>query len=370
LINLKIIYFINILNYLRQIEQLCGNLLGKCNLNCKHCLRNRYDKPINELSDEDTIKVFSDYINFHKNNNQQFNITFSGGNPLLKPCFFTLMYMSKEAKEKNICKYTNILGNTDTIDNKTLDVFNECKLDSFFVSLDGLKKSNDFQRGIGNYDNNIRTIPKLINIGTIVKIKYTLSKISQYDIVKVLDMTLNMGISTFAIGLLNVHDDKIKNYISSINLTPFEHRRVALNLLNYLDNDLQPKYNFVKNQILKYNKTAYAILFKELNRLDEYITWLNTDINLLNIQPNTPFNNKHNLFKGVIWEDGSVHLGNRSPSTIIGYVPKQSFQEIYDKNKDIINDFKYYKHDKKINEKCSHCDLTNICGHDLNVCWK
>lgn len=62
-------------------------LTGLCNLHCKHCLRQRWDKPINELSDELTIQFFNDYINLHKKYNSSFSMTFSGRKSFIKTMF-------------------------------------------------------------------------------------------------------------------------------------------------------------------------------------------------------------------------------------------------------------------------------------------
>lgn len=336
-------------------------LTGLCNLNCKHCLRQKYDKPLNELSNELTIQLFKDYIQFHKNHNHPFSMTFSGGNPLIKPCFKELMYISKEAKDDGILNYTNILGNTDTLNDDMLKCFKDCELDSFFVSMDGLKDTHDLQRGVGNFEKNIKWIPELLKNNIEVKIKYTLTKMNMNEIVDVLDLCLKLGCKTFAIGTLILHDDKIKDYINSIDLSAKEHKEVCKKIINYIEN-LDSKYSFIIQQLFRFNKTSMCQTLEDLNLVEKYQKYLITN------HSNFHHHSK-SLIPGVIWEDGSIHSRNKSPNDLIGKYPEQTFEEIYESLKHIEIKHKI-EFNKEISNKCLKCSLLNLCDHNLKFCCK
>ncbi len=112
---------------------ICGLVMhNKCNLKCLHCRIN--ERPPNNLSFEDAKDLIS---NFYDKGGR--TIYFEGGEPFL--------WCDREYKLEDVVKYAREKGFLATIiyTNGTYPL--DTSADTVFISLDGLKKTNDFLRG-------------------------------------------------------------------------------------------------------------------------------------------------------------------------------------------------------------------------------
>jgi len=112
---------------------ICGLVMNnKCNLKCLHCRIN--ERPPNNLSFEDAKDLIS---NFYDKGGR--TIYFEGGEPFL--------WSDGENRLEDVVKYAHKIGFLATIiyTNGTYPL--DTSADTVFISLDGLKKTNDFLRG-------------------------------------------------------------------------------------------------------------------------------------------------------------------------------------------------------------------------------
>lgn len=118
------------------------HLTQTCDLHCRHC----YDRSSRTtLSLPQAIAVLDDLYLFARTHHVDTQISFSGGNPLLYPHFFTLY---REAADRGFI--LAILGNPTSDD--ILKQLIAIKKPAFFqVSLEGLEEHNDYIRGKGHF---------------------------------------------------------------------------------------------------------------------------------------------------------------------------------------------------------------------------
>ena len=239
----------------------------------------------------------------------------------MKPCFGKLLELSKMAKKDGICVKTGILGNVDTLDNSMLQLMKRCKLDEFFISLDGLEKTNDEQRGKGCFRNAVNWMPRLTKAGINVKVKFTLTKNSLNDIGETMKLSYRLGAKNFIVGDLLLHDNKIQDYINSISLTD-EDRKKAAGLLIKAVFEMTPEDN---QKVLKD--------FLWLCKRWEFFQQMCKDQGIF-INAEDPFRKDEihgsELIRGVIWQDGSIYNRNKAPRELLGKWPEQSMEEIYE----------------------------------------
>lgn len=126
-----------------QVFTLQCHITQSCDLRCRHC----YDRSNRSaLSPADAVRVFDQMYDFCQSRHVYGQVSFSGGNPLLHPQFPEI-YMA--AVERGFM--TAILGNPTT--REMLTKINAMQKPEFFqVSLEGLRKHNDFIRGAGFFD--------------------------------------------------------------------------------------------------------------------------------------------------------------------------------------------------------------------------
>ena len=114
-----------------------------CDLNCRHC----YDRSDRKaLTLKKAIGVLDDLYDFCQGHNVLGQVSFSGGNPLLYPHFDRLY---REAADRGFM--TAVLGNP--MPRSRIERMLVVQKPEFYqVSLEGLRKHNDFIRGRNHYD--------------------------------------------------------------------------------------------------------------------------------------------------------------------------------------------------------------------------
>jgi MoaA/NifB/PqqE/SkfB family radical SAM enzyme len=276
-------------------------LTGKCNLHCPHCLRQRHDKPPQELSKAEHRLILADYINFLRERKMTGSIQFSGGNPMLLPNIWELLKMAGEAKKEGVIDNYHILGNPETLNERNVGLLKKYACDMFFVSLDGAEeRTNDTQRGAGNYRAALWAIQAISETGVKVNIKYTITNRNYLETVEAAELCRKLGACKFVIGSLNQHDDLLE--LENLKLTEQQETRVS-------------------ERIDVYNSTLEDKSYE--------IRWRGTFDRQKQTPPHPPA--RRNGIGCVVWEDGGVHRRNMHPSPVIGTVPKESFRQIYEK---------------------------------------
>lgn len=187
--------FLNIdpsnLKYDRQLSAplfVIWEITGACNLRCKHCLSDS-GKPLpNELNTQEAKKLI-DTLEMMK----VFNISFSGGEPLIRPDIFELL---EYASQKRIG--IDLLTNGALITKEIIDCLENTNIFHLQVSIDGIGKTHDDFRGIkGSYERAVNAIKLLRDVNYGVAVSSAVTKQNIDEIPKIIDMAVDLGASSY-----------------------------------------------------------------------------------------------------------------------------------------------------------------------------
>ncbi|MBC8438674.1 MAG: selenobiotic family peptide radical SAM maturase [Deltaproteobacteria bacterium] len=285
-----------------------------CDLNCRHC----YDRtPTEPLTLSREIAILDSLYDFCNTHNLFGQVSFTGGNPLLHPNFHRLY---KEASDRGF--FIGILGNPTSRDE--IESLIAIQQPSFYqVSLEGLKKHNDYIRGTGHFQRILAFLKILKQTGIYSKIMLTLTRDN-------LDQVIPLG---------EFLKDRIDLY--------------TFNRLSLMGEGA----NLIMADPSKYSR----FLEQYMNAAQSHKTFDLKD-NLFNILLHK---NQSTLFGGCtgygcgaafnfvsILATGEVHACRKFPSPI-GDICKQSLTEIYHS--------KIADRYRKGAEECSSCQLNLVC---------
>ena len=297
------------------------HITSNCNMNCSYC----YDKEI-EYQKDMTFSIAQKAIDFAVNqtNSKTITITFVGGEPLLKK---ELIKQIVEYCNQNIEKtfLFSILTNGLLLDNEFID-FSLMNNISISLSLDGIEKSHNLYRTIGDNDS-----WKIIN----AKFELLISKIPESMIL----ITLNPETVKYL-------DDSISNLIEG-------GAKVISVSLNYMVNWHNEHLNLLKsqlNKIAKFYKRSYK----------------NNNIFYLNV-----FDSRiHSLIDGFVnkgrCDSNGNHLSiapNGDLFPCIAFVKKDSDYKIGSIDSGIDSKKNKEFQQKRVisNNVCNNCDIKDRC---------
>ncbi len=159
-----------------------------CNLRCKHCYQNRFDKardlPLNLLE-----KIIEDIVNvLKKNNYSSLKINITGGEPLISPLLFPILDI---LEKEDFIKEFSIITNGIFIESVQKKLSSYRKLKYLKVSLEGAKENtNDNIRGKGNFKKVVKIL-KECNLEKLLM--FTLAKYNYKEIYEMIELTKSIG---------------------------------------------------------------------------------------------------------------------------------------------------------------------------------
>jgi MoaA/NifB/PqqE/SkfB family radical SAM enzyme len=163
-------------------------ITGLCNLRCEHCLSNAGEPLSNELSTQEAMRLI-DYLESMK----VFNINLSGGEPLMRPDIFELIDYASQKRFS-----IDLLTNGALITEEVLNRLEDSNIFNVQVSIDGIGETHDRFRGRdGTYQRAIDAIKLLKNANYNVSISSTVTKQNISEIPRIIDMAIDLGISSF-----------------------------------------------------------------------------------------------------------------------------------------------------------------------------
>ena len=336
----------------RKTCHLGWHITHRCNLSCKHCLRRTPGRSTMDLSREKCHAILESYLQFARDNKRAASIQFSGGNPLLRKDFPKLLQTASDAKRQGVVSRIQILGNPETLDDGTVDFLKTCEIDDFTISLDGLEEANDRMRGPGNFCAALNGIRKLVKAGVPTSVKFTLVRDNADQLIEVVKLARVEGARHVGVGHLIIAGGGYE--LRHKRFSPPEYREFLLNMLQSLDS-LSAQYADFRRSFLRHNG-MYALLFHELGRMEEYTSLVSNRQQRMHSNGNVMF---------VVWSDGEVVLRRELPRQ--GYVPFNTFQEIYDaspmlklmEDKNYLRDLA--KESQRNHVKCSVCPVAEYC---------
>jgi len=185
-------------------------ITGSCNLRCEHCLSSA-GKPLpNELSTQEA-KELLDYLETMK----VFNINLSGGEPLMRKDIYDIIDYASQKKFS-----IDLLTNGALVTEKVLDRLENTNIFNVQVSIDGIGETHDSFRGRkGTYERAINAIKLLRDASYDVSISSTVTKQNMSEIPRIIDMAIDLGISSFKTTLF-MPAGRGKGNIDKLVLTP------------------------------------------------------------------------------------------------------------------------------------------------------
>ncbi|MDI6748594.1 MAG: heme d1 biosynthesis radical SAM protein NirJ [Rhodocyclaceae bacterium] len=171
------------------------NLIRRCNLTCKHCYSISADKDFaGELTTDEVLRVLEDLRAFKVP-----ALILSGGEPLLRPDFFTIAQQCKA-----LGFFTALSSNGTLIDAKMMEKIVPVGFDYVGISLDGLGETHDrFRRLAGAFDQSLAAIRLCRDAGLKIGVRFTLTQDNFADLPGLLQLIEDEGVDRFYFSHLN-----------------------------------------------------------------------------------------------------------------------------------------------------------------------
>ncbi len=162
-----------------EVFTLQWHITQACDLHCRHC----YDRSSRMAIPFDrAVAVLDDLYSFCHRHHVRGQVSFTGGNPLLHPRFFDLY---REAVTRDFM--VAILGNP--CDKETLaDICAIGRPEYYQVSLEGLRRHNDWIRGQGHFDRVMKFLPLLRQHGIYSMVMLTLTDANTDQVLPLADL--------------------------------------------------------------------------------------------------------------------------------------------------------------------------------------
>jgi len=284
-------------------------------------------------------------------------ILFSGGDPLLREDFFELL---QYAGGKNISM--GIMGNPEKVTAEVAERMKKAGVNSYQISIDGMEKTHDAIRKEGSFKDSIRAIRVLKDVGIRDILMFTLSKLNADDLIPLMQLASEVGISRFAFARLSSMGEgkKINETFKSYEYRIFLHS----------------VYEQIKRLKSLRSKTRFT--YK-----DPLWAPLRHELGLYKLREN---GSPRRIYDGchagrtflVLLADGTIYACRRFESPI-GDVKRDSLYEVF-RDSETLNQIR--NPDKF--QKCRNCELKrycrgcpavafNSCGSFLGPdpqCWK
>jgi radical SAM/SPASM domain protein of ACGX system len=316
-----------------KIFRLQWHLTARCSQNCRHCyVKNNesYKKELeNELSFMGCKRIIDDFSIFCRELGATPYVSFTGGDPLIREDFFKILDYAKEKSFR-----ISVLGNPYLINKIIIEKLKKYDLDTYQVSLDGLRITHDSLRSKGSFATTIKAIKLLIRSNINVSVMFTLSKKNFKQLIPVMRLVSKLGVNSFAFARVCS-----KDRLQELDFTPFEYR-----------NFLAKIYSEEKALLSKGSKTVFV-------KKDHLWLPFLSEIGIIKF----PLSKKDVIIGGCsigcntmsILADGTVFACRRLFSPI-GKVPEESLMDVFLSNKT-----DYYRNTLSI--ACQSCELFSYC---------
>lgn len=164
-----------------------------CNARCKHCYANGGKKLSDEFSKEEIFNII-DQLSEMKIS----QIFFTGGEPFLRKDIVEILEYAN-SKEFQILISTN----GTIINEETIKCLSKIKFQQFQVSIDGLEKSHDENRGKGFFEKAINTIHLLQKYNvTNITVGTCITRYNCAELPDLLQFVIDQHVDKFALMLL------------------------------------------------------------------------------------------------------------------------------------------------------------------------
>lgn len=311
------------------------HITTKCEQRCRHCYIFNSPEGKKEIDGEKIItwsmlkKIADDIKNTSDNFGANCNVAITGGDPLLHQNFWNLLSYLTELGGIKI----SVMGNPWLITNKVAKNLKMVGVNTFQLSIDGMRQVHDFWRKKGSFDQTIRAVKVLQKNGINVAIMTTVSKSNAHDIPKIIELVsdkLQVAVYAFA-RYVPTHKDTDEMF------TPQEYRQFLDKIWPYYAARIDSKTSFnLKDHLW----TLYLYekgLFKTQDTKNVIVAGCGLGINHM-----------------TILADGMVYACRRFYSPL-GRVPEKKLVDMFFGSK-----MEMYRETNFL-EKCKKCFLKYYC---------
>jgi len=220
---------------LSQPVRMVADVTRRCNLSCWYCrssLGPNYSGP--ELSSKDLEVIFN-----VSEAGKIFEVTLSGGEPILWPGLKETMYLSHQLDYTSL----QIITNATVLSQEKIDILNDGNLRRVCVSIDGSEQIHERNRGPGTYRAALEGIEKLrgvVNDVTVISLLDTTSYNKWPELTRRL---VDLGVSQHHLAPVRIEGVRVQSF-GGLTEQQFEHvRKMVDDYQNLLPPDFTLKFN-------------------------------------------------------------------------------------------------------------------------------
>ena len=323
------------------------NLLRRCNLSCRHCYANSFDK---EFEGELDLQKCLDTVSAIKRAKSP-AVILSGGEPLLHPHVFEI---AKEVKRQGF--YLALSSNGILLTEEVALKLKEIDFNYVGVSLDGVGEIHDHIRGKkGAFEVSLQGVKNGVKHGLKMGLRTTLTNTNFHQIDEMLKICLENGVSKFYLSHLNYGGRGNKREDAHFQMT-----RNVMNLL--LDRAYEYAQKGIDLEIVTGNNDADAALM---------LIWAENKFpneNIEHLKEILTFWGGNSSGVGVanIDSQGDVHPDTFWPGVNMGSVKTKEFDDIWMNSDHPMT--KFLRSERKmIHGRCSQCKFFEICNGNTRV---
>ena len=320
----------------KPIPVVVWNITSKCNLKCVHCYANadgvsEFERASSFIDDLSSIKIPV--------------LLISGGEPLMHKNIYEIL---EYAKSRGI--QVALSTNGTLIDEEVAGRLKEIGVDYVGVSLDGMKETHDFFRGVkGAFEKAVEGLLNARDAGILTGVRFTLTKYNLRDVESLLNFVVENEIPRFCL----YHLVPSGRADFSIDITKNERRKI-MEWLFYKALELRDSKE--KTEILTVDNPADGVFFYlKLKEIDEKLAEEAFEFLKYRGGDNSGFR------LACVDFHGDVHPNQFWFDYTVGNVFKEKFSEIWLNPRDELL-VKLREKEKYLRGRCGKCEFKEVCG--------
>ncbi len=319
------------------------NMLRRCNLACRHCYANSYNKEFSdELNLAQMYKVLDDLKSYGVK-----VVILSGGEPLLHPHIWEV---SQRAKELGF--YVALSTNGTLIDEANIENIRDARYNYVGISVDGFGETHDKIRGQkGSFLASMNGVEKCLELGLKVGLRMTVSQTNVHELGDMLDLVDRKNLSKFYLSHLNYSGR------GKVNSKLDAHFNMTIKIMDQLfEACLRHIEAGDPRDFVTGNNDADGVYFLQWasSRFShEKVAELRTKLEAWG-------GNSSGVGVANIDHLGEVHPDTYWPEHKLGNVRDKSFGEIWSANDPIMTGLRLKP--RKIGGRCGECQFLSICN--------
>ncbi|RLG29151.1 hypothetical protein DRN97_12360 [Methanosarcinales archaeon] len=161
------------------------NITRKCNLRCKHCYYEAGTPLPEQLSTEESFALIDEIANVF---GDKANVTFGGGEPLLRKDIFDLISYGKERGLHLV-----LASNGTLLNEEVAARLKKAGIEEVIIPIDGTQKTHDSIRGAGVFEKAVKGARACKEAGLDLVIDPCIMKQNEKETTKIIDIAENLG---------------------------------------------------------------------------------------------------------------------------------------------------------------------------------